>query len=309
MVIACGDSHTGTLGAFGTFALGVGSTAQAGAMLAQVLVLQRPKVMKIEITGELAPDVTAKDLILTIIKTIGFKGGTGYALEYMGSAISKLSMDGRMTVCNMAIEAGATAGVIAPDEKTAAYLSETMLKPTNWTALQADPDAEYDRVVTIDGASVRPVVTWGTNPGENASIDGVVPADAHPRFARLYGARTPGTAMKSIEIDQMFHRLVHELAHHRSACRRRGAQGPQGDGPDDHHAGLGRREAPGRTRRLARHLPRCRRAVDALVVRSVPWDVGRRDRAGYARRLIDQSQLPPAAWATADACTSHRRKS
>jgi 3-isopropylmalate/(R)-2-methylmalate dehydratase large subunit len=203
MTIACGDSHTGTLGAFGTFALGVGSTAQAGAMLAQVLVLQRPKVMKIEITGELAADVTAKDLILTIIKTIGFKGGTGYALEYTGSAISKLSMDGRMTVCNMAIEAGATAGVIAPDEKTAAYLAETMLKPTNWKSMQADPDAEYDRVVTIDGASVRPVVTWGTNPGENSSIDGAVPADAHPESLQYMGL-TAGTTMKSIEIDQCF---------------------------------------------------------------------------------------------------------
>jgi 3-isopropylmalate/(R)-2-methylmalate dehydratase large subunit len=172
-------------------------------MLAQVLVLQRPKVMKIEITGELAADVTAKDLILTIIKTIGFKGGTGYALEYTGSAISKLSMDGRMTVCNMAIEAGATAGVIAPDEKTAAYLSETMLKPTNWTSMQPDPDAEYDRVVTIDGASVRPVVTWGTNPGENSSIDGTVPADAHPESLEYMGLSV-GTAMKSIEIDQCF---------------------------------------------------------------------------------------------------------
>jgi 3-isopropylmalate/(R)-2-methylmalate dehydratase large subunit len=172
-------------------------------MLAQVLVLQRPKVMKIEITGELAPDVTAKDLILTIIKTIGFKGGTGYALEYTGSAIGKLSMDGRMTVCNMAIEAGATAGVIAPDEKTAAYLAETTLKPTNWISMQADPDAEYDRVVTIDGASVRPVVTWGTNPGENASIDGEVPADAHKDSLEYMGL-TAGTRMKGIEIDQAF---------------------------------------------------------------------------------------------------------
>jgi 3-isopropylmalate/(R)-2-methylmalate dehydratase large subunit len=172
-------------------------------MLAQVLILQRPKVMKIEVTGELAPDVTAKDLILTIIKTIGFKGGTGYALEYTGSAIRALSMDGRMTVCNMAIEAGATAGLIAPDEKTAAFLAETTLKPTNWTALQADADAEYDRVVTIDGSAVRPVVTWGTNPGENASIDGAVPADADPRSLEYMGL-APGTALKSIAIDQAF---------------------------------------------------------------------------------------------------------
>jgi len=203
MTIACGDSHTGTLGAFGTFALGIGSTAQAGAMLAQVLILQRPKVMKIEVTGKLAADTTAKDLVLTIIKTIGFKGGTGFALEYTGSAISALSMDERMTLCNMSIEAGATSGLCAPDEKTAAYLAETTLKPTNWTALQADPDAEYDRVVTIDGASVRPVVTWGTNPGENAPIDGEVPHDAAQQSLAYMGL-TAGTSMKSIAIDQAF---------------------------------------------------------------------------------------------------------
>jgi 3-isopropylmalate/(R)-2-methylmalate dehydratase large subunit len=203
MTIACGDSHTGTLGAFGTFALGIGSTAQAGAMLAQVLILQRPKTMKIEVTGTLRPETTAKDLVLTIIKTIGFKGGTGYVLEYTGSAISALSMDERMTLCNMSIEAGATSGLCAPDDKTAAYLSETTLKPTNWTALQADPDAHYDRVVTIDGASVQPVVTWGTNPGENASIDGAVPADA-PAQSLEYMGLTTGTAMKSIAIDQAF---------------------------------------------------------------------------------------------------------
>ena len=203
MTIACGDSHTGTLGAFGTFALGIGSTAQAGAMLAQVLVLQRPKVMKIEVTGILPGDATAKDLVLTIIKTIGFKGGTGFALEYTGSAISALSMDERMTLCNMSIEAGATSGLCSPDEKTAAYLAETTLKPTNWTALQADPDAHYDRVVVIDGSTVHPVVTWGTNPGENASIDGAVPVDAAHQSLEYMGL-TAGMPMKSIAIDQAF---------------------------------------------------------------------------------------------------------
>ncbi len=203
MTIACGDSHTGTLGAFGTFALGIGSTAQAGAMLAQVLILQRPKVMKIEVTGKLPADATAKDLVLTIIKTIGFKGGTGYVLEYTGSAIAALSMDERMTLCNMSIEAGATSGLCAPDEKTAAYLAETTLKPTNWTALQADPDAVYDREVVIDGSMVAPVVTWGTNPGENAPIDGAVPPDAAPQSLAYMGL-TPGTPMKSIAIDQAF---------------------------------------------------------------------------------------------------------
>jgi 3-isopropylmalate/(R)-2-methylmalate dehydratase large subunit len=172
-------------------------------MLAQVLILQRPKVMRIEVTGRLAADTTAKDLVLTIIKTIGFKGGTGFALEYTGSAIAALSMDERMTLCNMSIEAGATSGLCAPDAKTAAYLAETNLKPTNWTALQADPDAVYDRVVTIDGDAVRPVVTWGTNPGENAPIDGSVPADAAQQSLAYMGLTT-GTPMKSIAIDQAF---------------------------------------------------------------------------------------------------------
>ena len=293
MVIACGDSHTGTLGAFGTFALGVGSTAQAGAMLAQVLVLQRPKVMKIEVTGELAPDVTAKDLILTIIKTIGFKGGTGYALEYCGSAISKLSMDGRMTVCNMAIEAGATAGVIAPDEKTAAYLAETTLKPTNWTSIQPDPDAEYDRVVTIDGASVRPVVTWGTNPGENSSDRRHRAGRCERGFARIHGPHAGHRDEKHRDRSSL-HRFVHQLAHQRSARGGRRTARAARHRADDHHARFGRREATSRTRRAARRLPRCRMLVDALVVRAVPRHVGRRHRAANARDLVDQPQLPRA---------------
>ena len=202
MTIACGDSHTGTLGAFGTFALGVGSTAQGGAMLAQVLILQRPKTMKIEVTGTLPPEATAKDLVLTVINTIGFKGGTGYVLEYTGSAVSALSMDERMTLCNMSIEAGATSGLCAADEKTIADLSETQLDP-KYTIEQADPDARYDRVVVIDGSAVRPVITWGTNPGENVSIDGVVPADANAS-SLAYMDLTPGTPMKSLEIDQAF---------------------------------------------------------------------------------------------------------
>jgi 3-isopropylmalate/(R)-2-methylmalate dehydratase large subunit len=203
MVVVCGDSHTATLGAFGCLALGVGNTVQTGALLAQVVMLTRPKSMKIEVSGELAPDVTAKDLILTIIKAIGFKGGTGYVIEYAGPAIERLSMEERMTVCNMSIEAGATAGLIAPDETTAAYLAATPLAPANWTALRSDADAAYDRVVTIDGSTVRPVVTWGTNPGENAPIDGAVPADADAQSLAYMGLR-PGTKLTSIAIDQAF---------------------------------------------------------------------------------------------------------
>jgi 3-isopropylmalate/(R)-2-methylmalate dehydratase large subunit len=203
MTVCCGDSHTCTLGAFGAFALGIGTTAQAGAMLAGVLILQRPKVMKVEITGTLPADATAKDLVLSVIRTIGFKGGTGYVLEFTGSAVRALTMDQRMTLCNMAIEAGATSGIIAADETTAAYLAATPQAPTNWTAEQADPDAKYDATVTIDASTVRPVISWGTNPGENAPVDGVVPLDADATSLKYMGLQ-PGQAMTSITVDQAF---------------------------------------------------------------------------------------------------------
>ena len=134
MTVCCGDSHTCTLGAFGAFALGIGTTAQAGAMLAGCLILQRPKVMRVEVTGALPTDATAKDLALTVIATIGFRGGTGYVLEYTGSAIRALTMEQRMTLCNMAIEAGATTGIIAADDTTAAYIAATPSAPANWAS-------------------------------------------------------------------------------------------------------------------------------------------------------------------------------
>ncbi|HEV2642518.1 MAG TPA: aconitase/3-isopropylmalate dehydratase large subunit family protein [Candidatus Elarobacter sp.] len=203
MSVCCGDSHTCTLGALGAFALGIGTTAQAGAMLAGCLILQRPKVMRIEITGKLPPDATAKDLTLSVIATIGFRGGTGYVLEYTGSAVRALNMEQRMTLCNMAIEAGATTGIIAADATTAEYLAATPAAPTGWTALQADDDAEYAATVTIDGSAIRPVVSWGTNPGENAPVDGAVPLDA-PHESLAYMDLQPGQALRSIAIDQAF---------------------------------------------------------------------------------------------------------
>jgi 3-isopropylmalate/(R)-2-methylmalate dehydratase large subunit len=203
MSVCCGDSHTCTLGALGAFALGIGTTAQAGAMLAGCLILQRPKVMRIEITGELPADATAKDLTLSVIATIGFRGGTGYVLEYTGSAVRALNMEQRMTLCNMAIEAGATTGIIAADATTAAYLAATPAAPAGWTPLQADDDAEYAATVTIDGSAIRPVVSWGTNPGENAPVDGTVPFDA-PAESLAYMDLRPGQALRSIAIDQAF---------------------------------------------------------------------------------------------------------
>ncbi|GAC1429833.1 MAG: 3-isopropylmalate dehydratase large subunit [Candidatus Velthaea sp.] len=203
MTVCCGDSHTCTLGAFGAFALGIGTTAQAGAMLAGCLVLQRPKVMRVEVTGLLPSDATAKDLALAVIATIGFRGGTGYALEYTGSAIRALTMEQRMTLCNMAIEAGATTGIIAADETTMAYLATTPAAPFGYKMECADPNAWYEQTITIDGSAIRPTVSWGTNPGESAAVDGSVPHDADPASLAYMGLQ-PGQAMGSIEIDQAF---------------------------------------------------------------------------------------------------------
>jgi 3-isopropylmalate/(R)-2-methylmalate dehydratase large subunit len=212
MTLACGDSHTCTLGAFGAFALGVGSTAQGGAMLAGCLVLQRPKVMRVNVTGRLHGGATAKDLALHVIATLGFKGGTGYVLEYAGEAIAALSMDERMTLCNMAIEAGATTGMCPPDETTFSYLRGREHQPTGdafeakverWRTFTADPDAAYDAEITIDIDALRPLVSWGTNPGESVPIDGVVPAGAS-RASLDYMGLEPGVALRSLAIDQAF---------------------------------------------------------------------------------------------------------
>jgi 3-isopropylmalate/(R)-2-methylmalate dehydratase large subunit len=212
MTLACGDSHTCTLGAFGAFALGVGSTAQGGAMLAGCLVLQRPKVMRITIDGELQGGATAKDLALYVISQLGFKGGTGYVLEYAGTTIASLSMDERMTLCNMAIEAGATTGMCPPDETTFSYLRGRENQPTGdaferkvdgWRALAADPGAAYDAELHLDVSTLRAMVSWGTNPGESVPIDSVVPEGAAEGSLR-YMDLAPGVALRSLAIDQAF---------------------------------------------------------------------------------------------------------
>jgi 3-isopropylmalate/(R)-2-methylmalate dehydratase large subunit len=212
MTLACGDSHTCTLGAFGAFALGIGTTAQAGAMLAGCLILQRPKVMRINVTGRLGHGATAKDLVLHVISTLGFKGATGYVLEYTGPGIAELSMDQRMTICNMAIEAGATTGLCQPDETTFSYLRGREAQPTGaafdtkvsqWQKLQADSDARYDRVLEIDVSELRPMVSWGTNPGESVPLDRSVPQDASEQSLRYMGLER-GQAMRTIAVDQAF---------------------------------------------------------------------------------------------------------
>ena len=187
MTIVCGDSHTSTHGAFGAMAIGIGTSEVEHVMATQTLSLKPFKTMAVNIEGELPKGVTAKDIILAIIAKIGTGGGQGHVIEYRGEAIKKLSMDARMTICNMSIEAGARAGMIAPDEVTFEYLKGRPHAPEGemwdkaieyWKTLKTDDDAVFDKEVTIKAEDLEPYVTWGTNPGQGIKISGVVPDPA-----------------------------------------------------------------------------------------------------------------------------------
>ncbi len=185
MTIVCGDSHTSTHGAFGALAFGIGTSEVEHVLATQTLPLARPKTMAINVEGKLKAGVTAKDIILAIIAKIGTGGGQGYVIEYRGSAIRELSMEGRMTVCNMSIEAGARAGVIAPDEKTFAYIKGKPHAPEDfdaavayWSTLYTDADAKFDVEVNLDANALEPFVTWGTNPGQGLPLNANVPNPA-----------------------------------------------------------------------------------------------------------------------------------
>jgi 3-isopropylmalate/(R)-2-methylmalate dehydratase large subunit len=222
MTIVCGDSHTSTHGAFGALAFGIGTSEVEHVLATQTLPLKMFKTMAITVNNKLPEGVTAKDLILTIIAKIGTGGGQGYVLEYRGEAVRSLSMEGRMTMCNMSIEAGARAGMIAPDETTFAYIKDKDLAPKGtdwdkavayWKTLPTDPDAVFDNEVIIDALTLSPFVTWGTNPGQGLPLTGSVPnpkdiTDPGERVAAEraleYMALTPGTKLKDIEIDTVF---------------------------------------------------------------------------------------------------------
>ncbi|MEI2643874.1 MAG: 3-isopropylmalate dehydratase large subunit [Candidatus Nanopelagicales bacterium] len=220
MTIVCGDSHTSTHGAFGALAFGIGTSEVEHVLATQTLPLKPFKTMAVNVDGELPTGVTAKDLILAIIAQIGTGGGQGYVIEYRGPAIEKLSMEQRMTICNMSIEAGARAGMIAPDETTFAYLRGRERAPADfeqaveyWRTLVTDPDARFDKEVTIDAASLTPFVTWGTNPGQGLPLAASVPApedfedpnaQAAARKALEYMGLTPGTPLKDIAVDTVF---------------------------------------------------------------------------------------------------------
>jgi 3-isopropylmalate/(R)-2-methylmalate dehydratase large subunit len=215
MTVVCGDSHTSTHGAFGAIAFGIGTSEVEHVLATQSLPLARPQTMAIEVEGELPEGVTAKDLVLGIITQIGTGGGQGHIIEYRGEAIRGLSMEGRMTVCNMSIEAGARAGLIAPDETTFAYLKGREHAPTgadwdaavgHWRTLVSDDDAAFDTVVHVDATALSPWVTWGTNPGQGAPLCGQVPdpRDATDERALTYMGLTAGTSLNEVAIDTVF---------------------------------------------------------------------------------------------------------
>ncbi len=221
MTVVCGDSHTATHGAFGALAHGIGTSEVEHVLATQTLIQKKSKNMKVEITGKLRPGVTAKDITLSVIGETGTAGGTGYVIEYMGEAIRDLSMEGRMTVCNMAIEGGARAGIIAPDEKTYEYCVGRPHAPKGaaweaavawWKTLYSDDDAHWDKVVTIKGEDIAPVVTWGTSPEDVLPITATVPAADDFEGGKVGAAQRsldymdlkPGTPLSDIEIDTVF---------------------------------------------------------------------------------------------------------
>jgi 3-isopropylmalate/(R)-2-methylmalate dehydratase large subunit len=220
MTIVCGDSHTSTHGAFGALAFGIGTSEVEHVLATQTLRQAKPRAMAVTVEGDLPPECTAKDLVLGIIRALGVGGGAGSVIEYRGDAIRALSMEGRMTVCNMSIEGGARAGMIAPDDTTFAYLEGRKHSPRgadweraldDWRSLGTESGAEFDQEIRVDATALRPAVTWGTNPAQSVSIDGVVPEPSGTPAARQAAERAlaymnlkPGTAIREISVDTVF---------------------------------------------------------------------------------------------------------
>jgi 3-isopropylmalate/(R)-2-methylmalate dehydratase large subunit len=218
LTIACGDSHTSTHGAFGAVALGIGTSQVRDVLASQCLALEPLKVRRIRLSGRLAPGVYAKDVILSIIQRLGVRGGTGYAYEYAGDAIERMTMDERMTICNMSIEGGARVGYVNPDDTTFAYLDGRPFAPSGdaferaktwWRSMASDTDASYDDDVHLDAAALTPVVTWGVNPGQSIGIDGRVPEPAGTEAQAIsdalgYMGLQPGQAIAGMKVDVAF---------------------------------------------------------------------------------------------------------
>ena len=221
MTIVCGDSHTATHGAFGALAHGIGTSEVEHVLATQTLIQKKSKNMRVEITGKLSKGVTAKDITLAVIGEMGTAGGTGYVIEYCGEAIRSLSMEGRMTICNMAIEGGARAGLIAPDEITFNYCQGRPNAPSGklwdaavkyWRTLFSDDNAHFDKTISLKGEGIAPVVTWGTSPEDVLPITAIVPAAKDFNGGKVNAAQrsldymglTPGTRLQDVEIDAVF---------------------------------------------------------------------------------------------------------
>ena len=215
LVIVCGDSHTATHGAFGALAFGIGTSEVEHVLATQTLPQRRPKTMAVTVEGELPADVSAKDLMLGILNRIGTGGGVGHVIEYRGEAVRSLSMEGRMTVCNMSIEGGARAGLIAPDETTLEYLEGRPHAPKgedweraieDWQTLKTDEGAEFDKEVVIQAKELVPYVSWGTTPAQTVPLDGTVPEPEHEGHERAlkYMGLVPGAPIREIEVDTVF---------------------------------------------------------------------------------------------------------
>ena len=213
--IVCGDSHTSTHGAFGALAFGIGTTEVGHVLATQCLLQRKPRTCAVTVTGRLPAGVTAKDLVLAIIGRMGVSGGTGHVLEYRGEAIRALSMEERMTVCNMSIEAGARAGMVAPDETTYVYMKDRPRAPqgeaweralAEWRQLPSDPGASFDREVTLDASTLEPMITWGTNPGMVAPLSGRIPASGDEVFRKAldYMGFEPGEPLAGKKVDVVF---------------------------------------------------------------------------------------------------------
>jgi 3-isopropylmalate/(R)-2-methylmalate dehydratase large subunit len=211
MTIVCGDSHTATHGAFGALAFGIGTSEVEHVLATQCLVQPKPRSMRIRYEGELGFGVTAKDLILATIGQIGVDGAAGHVVEYAGPPIERLSMEGRMTICNMTIESGGRAGMVAPDQTTLAWLegrpgAPQSIREQEWLSLRTDRGAQFDREIAVDASAVSPMVTWGTTPGMVVPVTGAVPDPATPQEERAlhYMGLEPGTPMTELKLDRVF---------------------------------------------------------------------------------------------------------
>ena len=320
MTIVCGDSHTSTHGAFGAIAFGIGTSEVEHVLATQTLMQAKPKTMAVTINGSLPAGVTAKDLVLTLIAHTGTGGGQGYIVEYRGQAIEELSMEGRMTVCNMSIEWGAKAGLIAPDQKTFDYIEGRPEAPKGeewdaavayWQTLVTDDDAEYDEEIVLDAATMTPFVTWGTNPGQGVPLGAAVPSpddfeDSQDRIAAekalQYMALEAGTPMREIKVDTVFVGSCTNGRIEDLRARGRDHQGPprrQGH-PPARRPRLGPGPAAGRGRGSRRDLQGGRRRVARRGLLDVPGHEPRHPRARRAQRVDLQPQLrgtPGQGWA------------